>query len=115
MQGMNERNQREAAHYARMEAHAQMMEAHNQKILEFAAYQDICFRMQQTNLGGDLSSFPQSPMWLPPYPPIVPVPPGNMHWEGGGYNEDDMCTQEIHNQDSDGEGTVDLNLCDDGA
>lgn len=36
IQGMNEQSQREVAHYARMEAHAQMMEAHNQKILEFA-------------------------------------------------------------------------------
>ena len=103
MQGMNERNQREAAHYARMEAHAQMMEAHNQKILEFAAYQDIFFRMQQTNFGEDLSVFPQSPMRVPPYPPAVPVPASNMHWEGGVDNEDDIRTQELHNQDSDGE------------
>lgn len=41
--GLNERNQREAAHYARMEAHATTMELHNQRFLEFAAYQDMCF------------------------------------------------------------------------
>lgn len=48
------------------------MESQHQNILEFAAYQDICFRMQQTTLGAYLSIYPQAPMWLPPYPPSTP-------------------------------------------
>lgn len=37
-------------------------------------------------MGGDLNAFPQSPMWLPPYPQVEPVPPTNIHWEDYGDN-----------------------------
>lgn len=85
--------------------------------------------MHQTTLGRDLSAYPQSPMWLPPYPQVVSVPPTNFHWEDygdnifgendgnegteilGGNGEDD--TTQILDQDDDGEGIVDLNGGDD--
>lgn len=79
MERMTEQNRKEAEHFSRMEAYAQRieareqrMESQHQKILEFAAYQDVCFRMQQTTLGTDLSIYLQAPMWLPPYPPSTP-------------------------------------------
>ena len=84
MTNMRERDQRDATHYARMEAHADTMELHNRRYLEFAAYQDMCFRMQQTHLNPGFDVFPNAPIWLPQYPPM---PSRNMG-EGVGDNDD---------------------------
>ena len=100
--GLNERNQREAAHYARMEAHATTMELHNQRFLEFAAYQDMCFRMQQTHLNPGYDVFPNAPVWLPQYPPM---PQRDMSAEGVADNvNDDRPRRQDDARGDDGEG-----------
>lgn len=100
MTGLNERNQRDASHYARMETHAQTMELHNQRFLEFAAYQDMCFRMQKTHLNPGFDVFPNAPGWLSQYPPM---PPRDMGAEGIGDN-DDVTRTVTFNADDDGDG-----------
>ena len=131
MERVNEQSRRETDHYARMdayiqrmEAREQRMEAQNQKLLEFAAYQDVCFRLQQTNLGTNMSMYPQAPMWLPPYPPVT-GPAGTeilgSHHEQCGDNEggtqvlgeDYYAHTPIVNFDEGGGDTVEFNADDD--
>ena len=65
--------------------HAQMME-HNQRMYEYTIYQDILYRMQLTQLGADMNAAPPASTWMPPYPPLIPVPQNTTQ---GDDDEDD--------------------------
>ena len=68
-----------------IQAYHEEMATHNQRMVDFASYQDLCFLMQQTNLGANMSGYPLASICLPPYPPAVPVSPSHTQE----YEDDD--------------------------
>ncbi|XP_062080784.1 uncharacterized protein LOC133785579 [Humulus lupulus] len=54
-------------------AHCTKFQAHQQRMIEWASYQDVCFRMNAVHLGIEMTNYPPASQWILSYPPLIPM------------------------------------------